>query len=208
MVRCMILVFLLLLVLSGCAALDQQGAAVETGSPVVYIHPVVADLQKFSVMIPPFLMPTDLDTRQGERVAALFQDVLLGKQAFRRIIRTETPYRTLEEARRIGREAGVDFVLAGQVHTLLSATTLGGGRVDVAVRVIEVASGDTVWYIQQAVNQQMAHPDLSLSRRLTSIFSLPPVRPAEGAPVAVNMLVHVAFDMADVMAGARSVAAM
>ncbi|MFH1216323.1 MAG: hypothetical protein V1706_07470 [Pseudomonadota bacterium] len=206
MVRYLILVIFLLA--GGCAGHNQEQAEVTTGSPVVYIHPMTTDLSKASVVILPFQMPEGIDIRQGENVAALFQDVLLGKQAFLLVKLAKNHYGSLEEARRLGKEAGVDFVLAGQVHTLLSGTSLGGGRVDLAVRVIDVAGGDTVWYIQQALDQKMNHPDVSFLHRLGSIFSVPPVRPSEGAPVAVNMLAHVALDMADVMAGARSVAKM
>ncbi|OKY76301.1 MAG: hypothetical protein BM485_03365 [Desulfobulbaceae bacterium DB1] len=203
------LILIIFLLAGGCAWHNQERAEVTTGSPVVYIHPVSAtDLSKKSVVIPPFLVPEGIDIRQGESVAALFQDVLLGKQAFQRVKLEKTHYGSLEEAIRLGKEAGVDFVLAGQVHTLLSGTNMGGGRVDLAVRLIHVTSGDTMWYIQQALDQKMLHPDVSLLHRLSSVFSVPPVRPSEGAQVSVNMLAHVALDMADVMAGARYVATM
>ena len=61
---------------------------------------------------------------------------------------------------------------------------------------------------EQAMDQQMDHPDVSLAHRLGSVFSTPPVRAPEGASVVTNMLVHMAVDMTDVMAGDRFVAKM
>jgi TolB-like protein len=198
-----------LLLLSGCAGHSAGQAGVETGSPVVYIHPLVpiaADLSRASVAVLSFIVPDGMEVGQGERVAALFQDVLLGKQAFQTVKMVNRHYGSLAQAVAIAGEAGTDLVLAGRIRYLMSGTNLGGARVELAVRVIDVQSGDTVWYIEQAMDQKMDHPDVSLAHRLGSVFSTPPVRESAGAPVAANMLVHIAIDMADVMAGARYVA--
>ncbi|MEW6291091.1 MAG: hypothetical protein AB1545_14690 [Thermodesulfobacteriota bacterium] len=206
MLRCF-MIFLLLL--SGCAGHSPGLARVETGSPVVYIHPLVpvaADLSRASVAVLPFIVPDGMDSDQGERVAALFQDVLLGKQAFQTVKMVNRHYGSLAEASTIAGEAGTDLVLAGRIKYLMSGTDLGGSRVELAVRVIDVHTNETVWYIEQAMDQKMDHPDVSLVHRLGSVFSTPPVRDSAGPPVAANMLAHIAVDMADVMAGARYVA--
>jgi TolB-like protein len=206
MLRCF-MIFLLLL--SGCAGHSPGLARVETGSPVVYIHPLVpvaADLSRASVAVLPFIVPDGMDPGQGERVAALFQDVLLGKQAFQTVKMVNRHYGSLAEASTIAGEAGTDLVLAGRIKYLMSGTDLGGSRVELAVRVIDVHTNETVWYIEQAMDQKMDHPDVSLVHRLGSVFSTPPVRDSAGPPVAANMLAHIAVDMADVMAGARYVA--
>lgn len=198
-----------LLLLSGCASHSPGLDRVETGAPVVYIHPLVpvaADLSRTSVAVLPFIVPDGMEAGQGERVAALFQDVLLGKQAFQTVKMVNRHYGSLAEATAIAGEAGTDLVLAGRIKYFMSGTDLGGSRVELAVRVIDVHTNETVWYIEQAMDQKMDHPDVSLVHRLGSVFSTPPVRDSAGPPVAANMLVHIAVDMADVMAGARYVA--
>ncbi|MBI5558391.1 MAG: hypothetical protein HY885_12215 [Deltaproteobacteria bacterium] len=205
MVRYVMIFFLLL---SGCAGHSAEQSEVETGSPVVYIHPLTANLRTASVAVLPFSVPPGMNVSQGENVAALFQDVLLGKQAFHTVKMINRHYGQLTEAAAIAKESGTDLVLAGKIKHLLSGTRLGGGRVELSVRVIDVRSGDTVWYIEQAMEQKMDYPDVSLTHRLSSVFDTPPLRPSEGAPVVPNMLVHIAMDMADVMAGARQVAKM
>jgi TolB-like protein len=198
-----------LLLLSGCAGHPPSQPEMETGAPVVYIHPLVAtaaDLSRASVAVLPFIVPNGMEAGQGERVAVLFQDVLLGKQAFQTVKMVNRHYGSLAEATAIAGEAGTDLVLAGRIKYLLSGTSLGGSRVELSVRVIDVGSGDTVWYIEQAMDQKMDHPDVSLAHRLGAVFSNQPVRESAGPPAADNMLVHIAVDMADVMAGARYVA--
>ncbi len=202
-------VIFLLLFLSGCAGFSSEKAKVETGSPVVYVHPLVpvaAELGRASVAVLPFIVPEGIEVNQGERVALLFQDVLLGKQAFQTVKMGNKHYGTLEEATTLGKETGTDLVLAGRVKYLISGTELGGARVELSVRIIDVQDGKTIWYIEQAMDQKMDYPDVSLGHRLGSVFSTPPVRGSAGAPTVANMLTHIAVDIADVMAGARYVA--
>jgi TolB-like protein len=204
-----LMIFLLLL--SGCAGHTVDRPEVTTGAPVVYIHPLVpvaGELSRTSVAVLPFVVPNGMDIGQGEKVAALFRDVLLGKQAFQTVKLVNRQYGSLAEAATIAGEAGTDLVLAGRIKYLLSGTRVGGARAELSVRVIDVRTGDTVWYIEQAMDQQMDHPDVSLAHRLGSVFSTPPVRAPEGASVVTNMLVHMAVDMTDVMAGDRFVAKM
>jgi TolB-like protein len=210
---CMIVLhYMIFLLLAGCAGQSVvDRPAMTTGAPVVYIHPLVpvaAELNRNSVAVLPFLVPNGMDIGEGEKVAALFRDVLLGKQAFQTVKLVNRHYGSLTEATAIAREAGTNLVLAGRIKYLLSGTRVGGARVELALRVIDVLTGDTVWYIEQAMDQQMDRPDLSLAHRLGSVFSTPPVRAPEGPPAVANMLVHIAVDMADVMAGDRFVAKM
>lgn len=201
-----VLIFLVLL--SGCASHSAEHAEIETGSPVVYIHPLLADLSRASLAVLPFQVPQGMSVEQGERVASLFRDVLLGKQAFKTVKLGRQHFGSMEEAAELAGGLGTQLAMAGRINYLVSGAKLGGNRVDVSIRVIDVKSGNTVWYIQQAMDQKMNHPDVSFRHRLGSIFEILPVRSSESAPVMPNMLVKIAVDMAEVMAGARSVQKM
>jgi len=99
-------------------------------------------------------------------------------------------------------------VLAGNINYLLAGTQLGGARADVSIRIISTKTGNTIWYIEHTMDQLMDYPDVSLKKRLASIFSAQPVRPSEGAPMIPNMLMHIALDVAEITSGARTVKAM
>jgi hypothetical protein len=195
--------------LSGCASSQKnwanQPVEVKKNSPVVFIHPEVNTYQEATVGVLPFQVPTNMTREQGEGVAMLFKDVLLGKQAFPRVLRLEEPYRDIQEALALGRKAKVDMVLAGKVNFALEGSQFGGGRVEVSTRLLNVHTGNTVWYIEQSMDQAMAYPKSSTLSRFFAAFNPPEIKPSQAGPVVPNMLAQVAFDMAEVMAGARSV---
>ena len=197
------------LLLSGGASGQRnwanQPVAVKKNSPVVFIHPEVNTYQEATVGVLPFQVPDNMTREQGEGVAMLFKDVLLGKQAFPRVLRLEEPYHDIQEALALGRKAKVDMVLAGKVNFALEGSQFGGGRVEVSTRLLNVHTGNTVWYIEQSMDQAMAYPKSSTLSRFFAAFNPPEIKPSQAGPVVPNMLAQVAFDMAEVMAGAGSV---
>lgn len=206
--RGMLLWVALAMLAAGCSLRDQRSTLYvepRTGSPVVYIHPLQNTFDEASVGVLPFSVPENVPPAQGVQVAALFKDVLLGKRAFPVVRQLGQGYGDLDEALARGKAAKVDLVLAGRVNYALAATELGGGRVSVSVRLLNVHSGNTVWYIEQAIDQPMDYPDMGMWGRLVDSFGVPVVRPSTGAPPVPNMLAKIAVDMAEVMAGARMV---
>jgi hypothetical protein len=198
----------LLVLLTGCASgrgPQPDGARMEKNGPVVFIHPLTDSYRQATVGVLPFQVPAGIPAEQGLRVSALFKDVLLGKRAFPVIRQLTTPYGNLEEALALGREAGVELVMAGRVEQLLAGTEFGGARASVAVRLLDTASGHSVWYVAQSMTQEMDYPDLSFGSRLRASLSMPPVRQAAGPQATVNMLSQIATDLADVLQGARTV---
>jgi hypothetical protein len=203
----MSLLFACWLLVAGCAGHGGRSAAppLEKGAPVVYVHPLTDSYRQATVGVLPFQVPPGVNGEEGVRVAALFKDVLLGKRTFPVVRQLTAAYGDLDEALAFGRAAGVDLVLAGRVGQLLAGTEAGGARASVAVRLLDTNSGHTVWYVEQAMAQEMALPDLGLGGRLRSAMSTPPIRQFAAAPAATNMLARMAEDLADVLQGARSV---
>jgi len=204
-----IAVMLLGVLLYGCASSQRnwanQPVEVKKNSPVVFIYPDMNTYQEATVGVLPFQMPGKMTQAQGEGVAMLFKDVLLGKQAFPKVLRLDEPYREIEEALALGRKAKVDLVLAGKVNYALEGSQFGGGRVEVSTRLLNVHTGNTVWYIEQSMDQGMAYPKSSTFSSFIAAFNPPEIKPSQAGPVVPNMLVQIACDMAEVMAGARSV---
>ncbi len=202
---------LLALLLSACSLNigggreSSLGVAPRKVSPVVYVHPTTDVYQEATVGVLPFQVPANFAPEQGMALAALFKDVLLGKEIFPVVRQLHTPYGDLDDALAAGRKAGVDLVLAGQLSRALDATEMGGARAAVSVRLLNVHSGATVWYIEQAADQPVDQQDMSFWGRFRDSFSVPEVRPSRGAPALPNLLSLIAQDMAEVMRGARVV---
>jgi len=200
----------LIMALTGCAtATERQSSAevkVNKGVPVIYIHPLDAETYSHATVgVLPFLLPESMDPKMGQRVAALYQDVLLGKAAFPTVKVLAQPYGDFEEAMAAGRLAGADLVLAGKINYAVEGTELGGSRLDVTVRLLNVGTGKTVWHISQAMDQPYAYPKTDMLHSLAGAMSPPPIKRPMGASVMTNMLAQVAVDMADVMVGSRYV---
>jgi TolB-like protein len=195
---------------AACAAKKEAASSSRTpswhqGAPVVHIHPMDELDRQGSVGILPFLMPAGVAAEEGRSVAGLFRDVFLGMRSFSAVRQLDDSYGSTEDAIAIGHRAGVDYVLAGQVVSALESTELGGARLEVAVRLLNVKNGGTLWYISEGIDQPVDHPDLGFVSRLRASVSPPPVRRSTGAPALPNMVVKVASDMALVMQVARAV---
>ncbi|MDF1615185.1 hypothetical protein [Desulfurivibrio dismutans] len=204
-------VLLLGLLFASCASKEPPQSSIYVppvkGSPVVYLHPEdPGNYRRATVGVLPFRVPVNHDPARGEALAALFRDVLLAKEVFPRVIASRQAYGDFDDAIALGRQAGVDLVLAGRLHRALDATELGGARAEISIRLINVHSGNTVWHIAQAMDQPVDHHDVGPWTRIKESFTLPPIRPSRGAPPLPNMLAAMAVDMAEVMQGAHQVA--
>lgn len=197
----------LCVLLGGCSWLSSShfdpDIPVRTGETVVLVHPLGDVGWETKVGVLPFQVPANVKPGQGIRVAALFKDILLGRQTFRTVRQLSPPFGNLEEAVSIGRRLGVEYVLAGRVDSILEGSEFGGARIAVSVRLLATDSGDTVWYLEQALEQEMDYPDVGLLDRVAAIVSTPPIRQSTGGRAVPNMLARVAMDMATVMASQR-----
>ncbi len=194
------------LLLGGCSTLtDQQSsrqAEVKKGAPVVFIHPLSSEAYAQSTVgIMPFMVPANMNAGFGAGAASIFQDILLGKQAFAKVKLLPGQYGNAEEAIAAGRKGKVDLVLAGRINYALEGTEMGGARLDVAVRLINAKTGKTVWHIAQAMDQPLDYPKSDMLHSLFNALTPPTIRRPNGAPVVANMLAQSAVDMADVMSG-------
>ena len=200
----------LLFTLSGCATVTERQSSAEVkvnkGVPVVYIHPLEAETYAHATVgVLPFLLPETMDAKMGQRIAALYQEVLLGKAAFPVVKTLTKPYGDFEEAMAAGRAAGVDLVLAGKINYALEGMEMGGARLDVTVRLLNVGTGATVWHLSQAMDQPYDYPKTDILHALAASLSPPPIKRPMGASVMTNMLAQVAVDMTDVRVGSRYV---
>ena len=199
------MVFLIISCTSVKTGRTPEGS-IRKGAPVVYIHPVANIYQGATVGILPFIMPNNFPQTKGEGVAEIFKDILLGKRAFTRIIRLKEDYHTATEAIEIGRRNKVDLVLAGQVNYALTGTDVGGSMVDISVRLLNVDSENTVWYVEQTMEDPLRCPKTDFFSRIKGSVSPPPILQPDSSQLVPNMVAKIAMDMADVFAGAQEVA--
>lgn len=200
----------LIFLCAGCATSTQRQmttqAKVLKKPPVVYVRPLSLEPYKnSSVGIPSFMVPDNMDEQQAERVAGLFKEILLGKRTFPKVKQIRGTYGDFQQAVEAGRRSGTDLVLAGIVNYAIEGTELGGARVEVDIRLLNVKTGNTVWYIGQSMDQPMDYPDPGMLRRALDSLSPPQIKRSNGGQVLVNMMAQIAVDMADVLGGSQYV---
>ncbi len=193
-------------VLAGCAGPRPAPPLVEKGAPVVYVHPLEPLAAPASVTVLPFQVPAGSRPDLGPAAAQLFKDVLMGRQAFRTVVYRAEPWHALADAVAAGRRAGTRYVLAGRITRLLPGSELGGGEAELHLRLLETSKGRTVWYVAGNMLQPPAYPQGGFLPEIRRAFSFSyPSRAPRQRPVATAMLLRLAEDLTDVMAGARSV---
>lgn len=198
-----LLACLLTAVFAGCSPAlfgkAGQDPPITSYDPRVYIHPASADLSQASIAVLPFQIPSDINTVRGREIAALFQQTLLEQQVFHKVKLAPDRYGTVEEAMEIARREQVDLVLAGEVNQIISGSRLGGGRLNLSLRIIDLNSSDTVWYIEQTVDQDMDYPENSLIDRLSRIFSPPRMPEKKVVPAVPIMLTRISQDISRII---------
>lgn len=177
----------------------EMAAATTSYEPRVYIHPASADLSRASIAVPPFQLPGNIPGVRGEEVAALFQQTLLSERAFHKVKLIADHYGSQQEAIDLARNHGVDLVLTGRINYVLAGSSLGGGRLNLSLRIIDLVSSNTVWYVEQTVDQAMTYPDNSFPARLGRIFSSPPVPESTSTPTIPVMLARISSDITRVI---------
>ena len=200
-IRIFPVVVLLGVIISGCTLSIGNDSAADMGEPVVYIHPTSKLYGNSTAGVLPFHVPANVSHEQGFAVAALFKDVFLAKRAFPVVKQMNTPYGDFEEAIHIGKDAGVDLVLAGSINYYIEGAGLGGSKVDASIRLLNVRTGNTIWYMEQSMNQKVDYPDTGLiNRAFTSFLHLPvEKRPEVEESTTTKMLVRIASSMTDVL---------
>ncbi len=209
-IKNVIILLALVFLLPGCATMTERQSMAQSevrkGAPVVYVHPMsIKPYKNASIGIPSFIVPDNMGPVQAEQVAGLFRDVFLGKRTFPRVKQIKGAYGDFQQAIEAGKRAGTDLVLAGIVNYALEGTELGGARVEMVIRLLNVESGNTVWSIGQNMDQPMDFPDTGFLQRAVASLSMAPIKRANAGQVLENMIAQIAVDMADVIAGSRYV---
>ncbi len=81
----------------------------------------------------------------------VFFQRLLTIRPFREVVFIPQAYGTLAEALALGRQAQVDLLLLGEAPYFLDGGTVGITALQVDLKVVEVASGQLLWYLSDAL---------------------------------------------------------
>jgi hypothetical protein len=86
----------------------------------------------------------------------VFHRQLLEKRPFLGVVRVTEYYNTLADAQRLAKAQGAELFLMGEVPYFLDSGTTGKSGLQIDLKVVETATGRTLWYLSDTISAQPA----------------------------------------------------
>ncbi len=115
------------------------------------VPPVLRDFRHYRLGVLEFHCPHHIP-EVSYPVTRVFYRNLLERNLFREIVRIPVTYYDLEHALRVSREYRVDLLLLGEVPYFLDSGTAGKSGVQVELKLVEVDTKRTLWYLSDAIS--------------------------------------------------------
>lgn len=107
------------------------------------------------IAILPFRVPAQV-TDVGYSITEIFHRQLLQKRPFMGVVRVHEYHNSLAQAQRLAKAQGAELMVLGEVPYFIDSGTTGRSGLQVDMRVVEVSSGRTLWYLSDNILAQPA----------------------------------------------------
>ncbi len=111
--------------------------------------------RRFRIAILPFRVPAQV-TDVSYSITEVFHRQLLQKRPFLAVVRVHEYYNSLAQAQRLAKVQGAELMVMGEVPYFIDSGTMGRSGVQVDLRVVEVNTGRTLWYLSDNIMAQPA----------------------------------------------------
>jgi hypothetical protein len=143
---------------AGCASMvyvpGYSDPKVKAGPQETFLKTDNMSYRRSRIAILPFRVPAQV-TDVGYPITEVFHRQLLQKRPFLGVVRVHEYYNSLAEAQRLAKAQGAELMVLGEVPYFIDSGTTGRSGVQVDLRVVEVNTGRTVWYLSDNI---MAEP--------------------------------------------------
>jgi len=112
-------------------------------------------LQRNLIAIMPFRVPAQV-TDVSYSITEVFHRQLLEKKPFMAVVRVHKYYNSLAEAQKLAKAQGAQLMVLGEVPYFIDSGTTGKSGIQVDLRVVEVETGRTLWYLSDNIMAQPA----------------------------------------------------
>lgn len=140
---------------SGIYVPSLSDPKIKVGPPEAFVRTDDMSYRGYRIAILPFRVPAQV-TDVSYSITEVFHRQFLEKRPFKGVVRVFEYYNTLPEAQRLAKAQGADLILLGEVPYFIDSGTTGRSGLQVDLRVVETASGRTVWYLSDTISAQPA----------------------------------------------------
>ena len=128
---------------------------INAGPQEAFLKSNDASLRRYRLAILPFRVPAQV-TDVSYSITEVFHRQLLEKRPFKGVVRVHQYYNSLAEAQKLAKDQGAELMVMGEVPYFIDSGTTGRSGVQVDMRVVEVNTGQTVWYLSDNIMAQPA----------------------------------------------------
>ncbi|MHB8066795.1 MAG: hypothetical protein ACYDIC_02730 [Desulfobaccales bacterium] len=112
-------------------------------------------LQREIIAVLPFRVPAVV-TDVSYSITEVFHRQLLEKRPFLGVVRVHQYYNTMADAQRLAKAQNAELMVLGEVPYFIDSGTMGKSGIQVDLRVVEVQTGRTLWYLSDNIMAQPA----------------------------------------------------
>jgi hypothetical protein len=187
----------LALLSAGCESYQHKPVladpVIKAGPAETYVKPQYQNYRAYRLAIMPFRVPTTVPD-VGYPLTELFHRQLLANKTFREAIRISEYHNTMAEAQHLAKSKGAEVFLLGEVPYYLDSGTTGKSGLQVDLRVVETATGRTIWYLTDAISST---PRPIINIWITETKPKPSASISYLAAVLANRMCHSLEDQLD-----------
>jgi len=144
---------------AGCASMiyvpGYSDPKIKAGPQEAFLKTEDMRYRRFRIAILPFRVPAQV-TDVSYPITEVFHRQLLQKRPFLGVVRVSEYYNTLADAQKLAKAQGAELMVMGEVPYFIDSGTTGRSGVQVDLRVVEVNTGRTVWYLSDNIMAQPA----------------------------------------------------
>ena len=144
---------------AGCASMiyvpGYSDPQIKAGPQEAFLKTDNMSYRRSRIAILPFRVPAQV-TDVSYPITEIFHRQLLQKRPFLGVVRVSEYFNSMADAQKLAKAQGAELMVTGEVPYFIDSGTTGKSGLQVDLRVVEVNTGRTLWYLSDNILAQPA----------------------------------------------------